>query len=266
MNIHGIIIEVAQAGDVPATESFYRDALGLDDRVGVRVEPQPSSGFRGFAPSLILQQPEDVDAVVGRTIPAGAQVLKPVAKSLWGYGGSLVAPDGTTWQIANANKNATGPATGQVERLVLLLGVDDVKATKVFYEERGLKVAKSFGSKYVEFASGKVQLALHKRAALAKQLGMASASGSGSHRLTVASDDTFTDPDGYAWTSDETARPHHRCRRSTRRSAVEQRGTTLLVQAATLGAEQATPRSTLRSSPLRLVHGTARRAGSHSPQ
>ena len=34
---------------------------------------------------------------------------------------------------------------------MLLLGVDDVKATKQFYVDHGLAVGKSFGSKYVEF-------------------------------------------------------------------------------------------------------------------
>lgn len=205
MNIHGIIIEVPDAGDVPAAESFYSNALALRDTVGVRVAAQPSSGFRGFAPSLILEQPADVDAARARAISEGAQVLKPVAKSLWGYGGSILAPDGTTWQIASANKTATGPARGQVERLVLLLGVDDVKVSKAFYQEQGLVVAKSFGSKYVEFASGAVRLALYKRAALAKQVGVEPA-GIGSHRLAVMADGMFTDPDGYAWVTDDTDR------------------------------------------------------------
>jgi predicted lactoylglutathione lyase len=198
MNIHGITIDVADAREVSAAESFYRDALTLGDRVDIRVAAQPSSGFRGFAPSLILMQPGDVDAVVARAISQGARVLKPVAKSFWGYGGSLVAPDGTTWQVASANKTATGPATGEVQRLVLLLGVDDVKASKSFYQEQGLVVAKSFGSKYVEFDSGAISLALYKRAALAKQVGIDPA-GTGSHRLAITIDGTFTDADGYAW-------------------------------------------------------------------
>lgn len=205
MDIHSITIEVANTSDLTGAESFYSNALGLGDRVRIRVASEPSSGFRGFAPSLILVQPADVDAVFARALAEGAQVLKPVEKSLWGYGGSLLAPEGTAWQIASANKTATGPATGRVERVVLLLGVDDVKASKAFYQRQGVVVAKSFGSKYVEFDSGAIKLALYKRAALAKQVGI-DAAGAGSHRLAVCSDGTFTDPDGYAWVVDDRAR------------------------------------------------------------
>lgn len=202
MNIHSITVETDQEA-VPAAESFYRDALGLGDRVRVRAATAPSTGFRGFAPSLIFVQPGDVDAAVERALASGARTLKPVEKSLWGYGGSFLAPDGTAWQVASANKTATGPASGEVERLVLLLGVDSVKASKRFYQDQGLTTAKSFPA-YVEFDSGEVKLALYKRASLAKQVGIDPA-GTGAHRLAVIADGTFTDPDGYAWLTSETA-------------------------------------------------------------
>ncbi|HWD63477.1 MAG TPA: glyoxalase [Humibacter sp.] len=201
MNIHSITIGT-DPDAVRAAESFYRDALGLGDRVGVHATNRPSAGFRGFAPSLIFVQPGDVDAAVERALASGAQVLKSVEKSLWGYGGSFLAPDGTAWQIASANKTATGPATGEVERLVLLLGVDSVKVSKRFYQDQGLKPAKNFPA-YVEFDSGDVKLALYKRAALAKQVGIDPA-GTGAHRLAVISDGAFTDPDDYAWLAAET--------------------------------------------------------------
>lgn len=200
MNIQRITLETTSDA-VPAAEAFYRDALGLAEQVTVRATSAPSTGFRGFAPSLIFVQPGDVDEAVARAVAAGAEILKPVVKSLWGYGGSFRAPDGTAWQIASANKTATAPATGEVERLVLLLGVDSVKAGKRFYQEQGLTVAKSFPS-YVEFDSGAITLALYKRASLAKQVGI-DPSGSGSHRLAVVADRTFTDPDGYAWMTAE---------------------------------------------------------------
>ena len=41
----------------------------------------------------------------------------------------------------------------EFNEIALLLGVASVSATKKFYAERGLKVAKSFGPKYVEFES-----------------------------------------------------------------------------------------------------------------
>lgn len=87
--------------------------------------------------------------------------------------------------------------------MVLLLGVADVARSKQFYVERGLAVAKSFGSKYVEFAagSGPLNLSLYKRRGLAKVAGV-SPDGTGSHRLTIDSDATpFTDPDGFVWTT-----------------------------------------------------------------
>ena len=65
----------------------------------------------------------------------------------------------------------------------------------------GLAVAKSFGRKYVEFAtpSSSVKLALYGRRALAKDAGI-SPEGTGSHRLMIGSDAVpFTDPDGFAW-------------------------------------------------------------------
>ena len=84
---------------------------------------------------------------------------------------------------------------------MLLLGTADIAASKRFYVAHGLAVAKSFGRKYVEFAtaSSPVKLALYGRRALAKDAGV-SPDGTGSHRLMIGSDaGPFTDPDGFAW-------------------------------------------------------------------
>ena len=69
---------------------------------------------------------------------------------------------------------------------MLLLGVDDVKATKQFYADRGLALGKSFGSKYAEFDTpgSAVKLALYPRKAAAKDAGV-DPEGSGSHRIVV---------------------------------------------------------------------------------
>ena len=85
---------------------------------------------------------------------------------------------------------------------MLLLGVEDVKASKEFYVDHGLTVGKSFGSKYVEFAAGAgIKLALYTRRAAAKDAGV-DAEGSGSHRIAVVGDaGAFTDPDGFVWMS-----------------------------------------------------------------
>ncbi|MGW6545419.1 glyoxalase [Streptomyces massasporeus] len=199
-SIASVTLEVA---DPAAADRFYSAAFALGDRLRLRASEEPTSGFRGFTLSLVVSQPADVDALLDAAVKAGATTLKPAAKSLWGYGGVVQAPDGTIWQLAASSKKNTGPATRRVDEFVLLLGVEDVKASKQFYVEHGLAVAKSFGSKYVEFATGTgpVKLALYKRRGLAKVAGV-SPDGTGSHRLAIGSDaGPFTDPDGFAWTT-----------------------------------------------------------------
>ncbi|MDQ1017644.1 glyoxalase [Streptomyces afghaniensis] len=204
-SIESVTLEV---DDPAAARSFYGSAFGLDRQVRVRGSEAPTTGFRGFTLSLVVAQPTDVNALAEAAVAAGATTLKPAAKSLWGYGGVVQAPDGTIWQIASSSKKDTGPATRRIDEIVLLLGVADMGGSKRFYVEHGLPVAKSFGSKYVEFdtGSGAVKLALYKRRGLAKLVGV-SPDGTGSHRLTVNGDDgPFTDPDGFAWaTAAETA-------------------------------------------------------------
>ncbi|CAM5502733.1 glyoxalase [Streptomyces pilosus] len=198
-SIDSVTLEVA---DPDAAARFYADAFALDPaRVRVRGSDAPSTGFRGFTLSLVVSQPGDVDALQAAALGAGATSLKPAAKSLWGYGGVVQAPDGTVWQLATSSKKDTGPATRDIDEIVLLLGVEDVKASKQFYVERGLTVGKSFGGKYVEFttAPDTVKLSLYKRRALGKVAGV-SPDGTGSHRLTITSPTgPFTDPDGFTW-------------------------------------------------------------------
>ena len=197
-SVESVILEVPD----PATaDAFYTAAFGLDARVGVRHAETPTTGFRGFTLSLVVSQPSTVDSLMGTALDSGASPLKPAAKSFWGYGGAMRAPDGVIWTIATSSKKDTGPATRKVDDVVLLLGVADVKASKRFYAEHGLTVARSFGSKYVEFESpaSHLKLALYGRRALAKQAGV-SPEGTGSHRIVIASDaEPFTDPDGFAW-------------------------------------------------------------------
>ncbi len=196
-SIDSVTLEVA---DPTAAARFYSDAFGLGrDRLRLRASDAPTSGFRGFTLSLVMSQPGDVDALHRAALDAGATQLKPAEKSLWGYGGVVQAPDGTVWQLVTSSKKNTGPVTRTVDEIVLLLGVEDVKATKQFYVERGLTVGKSFGGRYVEFAGepGSVKLSLYKRKALAKVAGVP-AEGSGSHRVVMESAvGPFTDPDGF---------------------------------------------------------------------
>lgn len=191
-----------EASDPTAAGAFYR-ATGLDTYVTVRGTDAPSTGFRGFALSLVTSQPGDVDAIIEATTEAGATTLKPAAKSFWGYGGIVQTPDGTIIKIATSQKKDSAPITGHIDQVALLLGVDDVKASKRFYVDKGLAVGKSFGGKYVEFdtPSAAITLALYPRRALAKDTGQPQ-EGTGSHHLVLGTDAApLTDPDGFVWES-----------------------------------------------------------------
>lgn len=190
-----------EATDPIAAESFYDKAFGLGPVLGVRASDAPTNGFRGVTLSIVAARPSTVDSYIDSAVEAGATALQPAKKSFWGYGGVVQAPDGTIWKIATSKKKDTGPATREVENLVILLGVADVKASKEFYVERGLSVAKSFAGKYVEFDTdgSKLKLALYTRRAAAKDVGVPP-EGTGSHRLVIGTDaGSFTDPDGFPW-------------------------------------------------------------------
>lgn len=195
-SVESITIEASDSG---AADGFYAEALGVGDRVRTQPSDEQATGFGGFVLGLVLAQPDSVDHLVRRAVEAGAKALKPPAKSLWGYGGAVQAPDGTVVSIAASSKKNTGPPSPEVDDLVLQLGVADVSASKQFYIERGFSVAKSYGRKYVEFDTGPVSVTLNKRSSLAKTFGV-SPEGSGSPRLVIAGDvEPFTDPDGYPW-------------------------------------------------------------------
>lgn len=196
-HIDSVTLEVT---DLSTARSFYDAAFDLVDRLHLRETDAPTSGFRGYHLSLISSQPGDVNALFDAAVAAGATVRKPVTKSLWGHGGVVQAPDGAIWKLATSAKKDSAPVSRKIDEIVLLIGSDDVSASKKFYVERGLTVGKSFGS-YVDFKMGSSPIAfgLYKRSALAKDGGVAP-EGTGSHRIAVNSDlGEFTDPDGFAW-------------------------------------------------------------------
>jgi hypothetical protein len=196
-SIQSVTLDVA---DTTAAETFYTAAFGLGDRLRVRASDAPTSGFRGFTISLIVSQPSTVGSLFDSAVDAGATILKPVEKSLWGYGGVVQAPDGAIWKVATSAKKEKGPANREIDQVVLLLAVSGVAASKRFYVDHGFPVGKSFG-KYVEFEtpSSPVGLGLYARRALAKDAGV-EPDGTGSHRLVIASSaGPFTDPDGFEW-------------------------------------------------------------------
>ena len=197
-SIDALTLEVA---DPAAAERFYAAAFGLGPEVRLRNSEEPTTGFRGFTLSLTVSQPANVSALIDAAVEAGATTLKPAAKSMWGFGGVVQAPDGTIWKIATSAKKDSGPPAREIDQLVLLIGCADVAESKKFYVDHGLEVAKSFGRKYVEFAaaSGPVKFGLYGHKALAKDAGVPP-EGTGSHRLVIGVDTgSFTDPDGFAW-------------------------------------------------------------------
>jgi uncharacterized glyoxalase superfamily protein PhnB len=196
--IETITLEV---DDTAAAEAFYAAAFDLGEESWLRVRPakDPSSGFRGYALSLVVTQPGTVDSFVASALAAGATAIKSPEKSLWGYGAVLRDPWGAIWKIATSQKKDTGPAVREIDSVNIGIGVADVAATKQFYIDKGLKVAKSFGRKYVEFESGAVSLSLYSRKFAAKT-SFVDQEGSGSHRVVLGGGiGTFTDPDGFEW-------------------------------------------------------------------
>jgi catechol 2,3-dioxygenase-like lactoylglutathione lyase family enzyme len=191
-----------EVDDPAAAESFYAAVFGLGPQVRLRASSAPTSGFRGFTLSLLVSQPATVDAFIAAALDAGATSLKSAQRQFWGgYSGVVEAPDGTIWKVATAAKKNTGPATPEIDEIALLLGVADFAASKRFYVDRGLAVAKNFARTYTEFAapSKHIKLGLYKRRGLAKDAGI-SADGTGSHRLVIGGDaGPLIDPDGFAW-------------------------------------------------------------------
>ncbi len=197
-SIDSVTLEV---DDPMAAESFYTAAFDLGAQLGLRTSEAPTTGFRAFTLSLVVSQPATVDGLIGAALDAGAAPLKPPRKGFWGYGGVVQAPDGTIWKVATSSKQDTGPASRQIDDIVLLLGVADVAASKRFYVDHGLAVARSFARMYVEFAtpSSPITLALYGRRALARDAGVAT-DGTGSHRIVIGGNPgSFTDPDGFTW-------------------------------------------------------------------
>ena len=95
-----------EAADPTAADRFYTAAFGLGPQVRLRASQAPTPGFRGSTLSLTVSQPAAVNGLIGAALDAGASPLKPAAKSFWGYGGVVRAPDGFAWQTASLEPDA----------------------------------------------------------------------------------------------------------------------------------------------------------------
>jgi uncharacterized glyoxalase superfamily protein PhnB len=199
VTIDSLTLEVS---DPDASRRFYETALGVASHVHARAASTPSTGFRGFSISLVVGQPSTVDSLLETALAGGAKTLKPAKKGLWGYGAVVQDADDVIWKLATSAKKDKGPATREIDDLVLLIGATDLGATKRFYVEHGLPVKRSFPGRYVEFDAppGGIKLALYPgRAGLAKDAGV-SPDGSGPHGIAVNSKaGQFSDPDGFTW-------------------------------------------------------------------
>ncbi|GAA1487450.1 glyoxalase [Brachybacterium sacelli] len=192
-----------ESEDPETAARFYAEALGLGDRISTRGTDEPSTGFRGATVSLIVPDPVVVDGFLDAGTAAGARAVKPATRNLFGYGGTLQAPDGTVVTVATSSKRPHGATPGTIDELVLQLGVTAVAESRDFYVARGTEVAQSYGRKYTSFATGDISLALLKRKGLAKAAGV-DAEGSGSRRLAIVGDlGELTDPDGFRWEDQE---------------------------------------------------------------
>ncbi|GAB3258770.1 VOC family protein [Kineosporia babensis] len=147
--------------------------------------PATTDGFRGFVISYVLKQPTEVQTLVEAARQQGATVLKPPKKSLFaGFSAVYRTPDGSIWKLAAPHRKDDGPAQNPPvpTEVGALLGVQDTKASKAFYEALGMKVDRDYGDKYIDFhvEEGRCRLALMPRKTLAKDAGVEE-SGSGFH-------------------------------------------------------------------------------------
>lgn len=215
------------AHDSQSARTFYGSALvPAAGKVRPAEFDENSSGFQGYTVSYIVTQPTEVETVLTAASSAGAKVLKPGKKMLFGaFSGVFQAPDGSVWKVAAPTKKDTGPASDHPipTEIAALLGVESPKASKAFYETLGFRTDRDYGNKYIDFApvDGSCRLGLTTRKALAKDAGVdegtpgprnlvlehRAASRDAADTLlakakeagATVSGDRFADPDGYLW-------------------------------------------------------------------
>ena len=181
---HGDFVKLGLGEHAAPLSLYTNDALAAD----ARTKPD-GDGFRRFTISYLVDAPAAVDLIVDRAAAAGAQVIKPAKKSIWGgYGGVVQAPDGAIWKVATPQKK--GEPVSEIPAptdVAVLIGVADLKATLAFYSALGMPVRKAYGSKYADFVSGDgtSTLALYGTEALAKDAGVP-ADGSGFRSMTLS--------------------------------------------------------------------------------
>lgn len=177
LDLHG-------AGDLGLCSSgTLAEEAGIDDG---------GTGFRGYIVSYVLDQPSEVGAVVEAARTAGAAVLKPAKKAMFGsFSGVFQAPDGSLWKVASERKRDSAAPSDppRPNETGIILGVADPRASRDFYSALGMSVDRAYGSKYIDFtpAPGTSRLCLMQRKDLAKDVGVG-ADGSGFGSLVLSRD------------------------------------------------------------------------------
>lgn len=88
---------------------WSRSALAADAGV-----PDSKPGFWGVALAHNARSEADVDKALADAVGAGANLIKPAAKTFWGgYAGYFADPDGHLWEVAH-NPYFTLDAEGRV--------------------------------------------------------------------------------------------------------------------------------------------------------
>ncbi|WP_226355263.1 MULTISPECIES: VOC family protein [unclassified Pseudonocardia] len=136
-----------------------------------------TSGFRGYVLSAIVNQPDEVEALLDLAIANGATVVKPAKKKLFGeFTAVYRAPDGALWKLAAATKKNTRPVPDPIAptETAIYLGVTKPTASKTFYEALGMRVERDYGDTFIDFTitHGVCRLGLLPRKALAKDAGV----------------------------------------------------------------------------------------------
>jgi len=172
---------------------YRREALAEDADVAA-----DGSGFRGLTLSYIVESAERVDAMLAAAVRAGAAIVKPAKRAVWGgYSAHFADPDGYLWKVGSSSGPALvrrrpqappdGPVTMDAKETAVTIGVQDVKRTRQFYGEGlGLPVDKAY-SRFVSFkpGNGSSTLALYRWGALADDAGV-SPDGSGFRGFTLS--------------------------------------------------------------------------------
>ncbi|WP_460748117.1 VOC family protein [Myceligenerans cantabricum] len=136
-----------------------------------------SSAFPGYVLTYALARPSEVQAVMDAAARAGARVLKPAKKALFGsFSGSFQAPDGAVWKVAADSSKNKGESAGSPRptEISIILGVQDPKASRTFYQALGMTTDRDYANKYIDFQPlrGAARFCLMPRAVLAKDVGI----------------------------------------------------------------------------------------------